>query len=302
VELDSRTVSVDGYRFGFNSKEKLNEISGDGNVYDFGSRLYDNRISRFINLDSKSIYFPELSPFLFAYNNPILLIDVDGEYGDDPRWEFYRKMGGAAIKAITSTNVEVNKYKSLYVLSQYRIENGFNLSPPGNNPFNIKGSGDKGQITLKTTEYINGKSKSLNQNFANFSTLEKGFEGYMKLLKTNFPNAYSSLFNDSKTVKDFAEGLLKGKEGVYATDPNYAEKMKEMLIGVVRDFENNLNSQISSNKLKIINNEKVLQSKTSTKSEKAKAQTQITNLNKKNNILKSDLNELKDFKKNEGIN
>jgi len=65
------------YRFGFNGKEKDNEV-GQGN-YDFGARMYDSRIGRWMSLDPLAIKYPYLSPYNFVGNSPIMCIDPDGK-------------------------------------------------------------------------------------------------------------------------------------------------------------------------------------------------------------------------------
>ncbi|OYU94738.1 MAG: hypothetical protein CFE21_13685 [Bacteroidetes bacterium B1(2017)] len=67
------------YRFGFNGKEADNEINGTGNDYDFGARIYDARLGRWLSLDPKQISYPSLSAYNFTMNNPILFIDPDGK-------------------------------------------------------------------------------------------------------------------------------------------------------------------------------------------------------------------------------
>ncbi len=39
------------YRYGFNGKEKDNEAKGEGNQYDYGFRVYDPRLGRFLSED-----------------------------------------------------------------------------------------------------------------------------------------------------------------------------------------------------------------------------------------------------------
>jgi RHS repeat-associated protein len=65
------------YRFGFNGQEKENEIN-EGE-YDFGARLYDSRICRWLSLDPLAAEFPSSSNYAFAINCPILFYDPDGE-------------------------------------------------------------------------------------------------------------------------------------------------------------------------------------------------------------------------------
>ncbi|MEW6774448.1 MAG: RHS repeat-associated core domain-containing protein, partial [Bacteroidota bacterium] len=68
-----------GYRYGFNGKENDNEIYGVGNAYDFGDRMYDARLGRWWSVDKKFAKYPMLSPYVFAADNPILFVDVDGK-------------------------------------------------------------------------------------------------------------------------------------------------------------------------------------------------------------------------------
>jgi len=67
------------YRFGFNGMEADNEIKGSGNSYDFGARIYDSRVGRFLSIDPMFKDFPDNSPYCFAANSPIYLIDKKGE-------------------------------------------------------------------------------------------------------------------------------------------------------------------------------------------------------------------------------
>jgi RHS repeat-associated protein len=47
------------------------------------SRYYNPGLGRFLSVDPLADYYPDQSPYLYAYNNPIRFIDVDGLYGDE---------------------------------------------------------------------------------------------------------------------------------------------------------------------------------------------------------------------------
>ena len=79
IEERSYTATAKGYRFGFNGMEKDNEVQGDGNSLDFGARIYDSRLGRWMSVDPLQIDYPKLSPYNFAGNNPIIYIDPDGK-------------------------------------------------------------------------------------------------------------------------------------------------------------------------------------------------------------------------------
>ncbi len=71
--------SEDKYRYGYNGKFKDNEWAGVGNHYDYGARMHDSRVARFISIDPLTKKFPMLTPFQFASNSPIAGIDLDGK-------------------------------------------------------------------------------------------------------------------------------------------------------------------------------------------------------------------------------
>ena len=173
-----------------------------------------------------------------------VLIDILPELNDcqcnlkkDGREEFYEEFGGSAINAIKNKS-SANKFKGLYMVAQRRQENGFKRKVPNNNPMNIKSSGDLGKKDLYTREVINGKEVYINDGFGNFSTIEKGFGGYLELLQKNWAPAYQALTDDSKTISDFTTGLQdKGRIGSYATDPTYISGIQTIFKGVVSDYK-----------------------------------------------------------------
>jgi len=67
-----------GYRYGFNGKENDKEVKGEGNQQDYGMRIYDTRLGRFLSVDPLTPEYPELTPYQFASNTPIQAIDLDG--------------------------------------------------------------------------------------------------------------------------------------------------------------------------------------------------------------------------------
>jgi hypothetical protein len=53
-------------------------VSGNGNSYDYGFRIYNPRLGRFLSVDPLTVSYPALTPYQFAANMPIVAIDVDG--------------------------------------------------------------------------------------------------------------------------------------------------------------------------------------------------------------------------------
>ena len=80
VQLDGRTIQGDFYRQGFNGMEKDDEVKGGGNSYDFGARMYDARVGRWLSVDPLASEFSFESNYCFTSNNPIYFIDGNGEF------------------------------------------------------------------------------------------------------------------------------------------------------------------------------------------------------------------------------
>ena len=76
--MPGRKFNGMNYRYGFNGKENDNEVKGDGNQQDYGMRIYDTRLGRFLSIDPLFLSYPWYTPFQFAGNNPIKFIDLDG--------------------------------------------------------------------------------------------------------------------------------------------------------------------------------------------------------------------------------
>jgi RHS repeat-associated protein len=73
-----RSWNGGNYRYGFNGKENDNEIKGEGNQQDYGMRVYDPRLGKFLSVDPLTKSYPLNSTYSFAEGDPINFIDLDG--------------------------------------------------------------------------------------------------------------------------------------------------------------------------------------------------------------------------------
>ncbi|SHN08268.1 RHS repeat-associated core domain-containing protein [Chitinophaga sp. CF418] len=53
-------------------------MKGEGNQQDYGLRVYDLRLGRFLSVDPLTPKYPELTPYQFSGNTPIQATDLDG--------------------------------------------------------------------------------------------------------------------------------------------------------------------------------------------------------------------------------
>jgi RHS repeat-associated protein len=76
--MTGRSYSDTTYRYGFNGKEKDENGEFGGTTYDYGFRIYNANIARFLSVDPLTKDYPMLTPYQFASNSPIAGIDLDG--------------------------------------------------------------------------------------------------------------------------------------------------------------------------------------------------------------------------------
>ncbi len=76
--MPGRFYNAEKYRFGFNGKENDNEVNGLANSLDFGNRIYEPRIARWLSVDPSQKKHPNISPYASFEDNPIYFKDPDG--------------------------------------------------------------------------------------------------------------------------------------------------------------------------------------------------------------------------------
>ena len=124
-------ASVEGYRYGFNTQEKVDEISGAGNHTTAMFWEYDTRLGRRWNLDPK----PDaaISNYATFRNNPILFTDILG----DTTYRFnmkgsYLGMADLDIAGIRGVAGNMSKVKDAKgkMVDQFNPEKNFNFNDP----------------------------------------------------------------------------------------------------------------------------------------------------------------------------
>ena len=72
-------------RFKFNGKEE--QTTGNLNYLDYGARMYDNKIGRWLTQDPLSEKYYAYSSYNYCVNNPVMFVDPDGRFVLDKETE-----------------------------------------------------------------------------------------------------------------------------------------------------------------------------------------------------------------------
>ena len=81
--VEDKKGSAGSYRYGFNGKEKDADGEWGGNThYDYGARIYNPAIGKFLSIDPLTREFPDYTPYHYVHNNPLALTDPTGMKAD----------------------------------------------------------------------------------------------------------------------------------------------------------------------------------------------------------------------------
>jgi len=110
------------YRYGFNGKENDNEVKKDANgndliggQQDYGMRIYDPRIGKFLSVDPLYKNYPWYTSYQFAGNSPIKFIDMDGGEPMDPMDQWTKSTGTKSFGDYYKDNNKEFKANLLHV-------------------------------------------------------------------------------------------------------------------------------------------------------------------------------------------
>lgn len=179
----NNTVDKGGYRYGFNGKEKDDEWHGtSGATYDYGFRIYDARIAKFLSVDPLTKSYPWYTPYQFAGNKPIWAIDLDGLEESKYTTLFLKKMGKALVVIDNSTRLkslhnQVNRadlkatYKVIYAIGNHGEEGASITSAKGMADYIMYYQNRKNLLDEDGIKLLNSYIKIKEENGLSFSEM-----------------------------------------------------------------------------------------------------------------------------------
>lgn len=96
------------------------------------------------------------------------------------------------------------------------------LATEANNLFGIKGTYNNQSSIMPTDEVINGERITIDDSFKKYATIQESMVDHINFLK-------GATYEPIKTSNNYKEAAIALQNGGYATDPNYAEKLIELI-------------------------------------------------------------------------
>ncbi len=130
--------------------------------------------------------------------------------------QYFNKVYSIALKS------GFNHIQASICASQSSIETGWGRYLKGNNYFGVKATKSwKGKvISFITHENIKGKKVKITSKFRSYEDQKDSILDYKKVMELKFSKSWNS-----KSIKEAADNLSKGRYGAYATDPKYSQKV-----------------------------------------------------------------------------
>ncbi len=260
------------YRFGFNGQEKDPEgMGGGGSTYDYGFRIYNAQIAKFLSVDPLTSSYPWYSPYQYAGNRPIDCIDLDGLERVNVSLFEAGKVGLPEIKKsewyVVGGNVMWNSFASAASNNTpnnpgayQNVEDRHNYYLWAHTEASKKGSNWFGAAAIVTQRNAVGAAGNLNLWFLNDGADKFLQEGNKFLFSHNMSNL-SGIMNGNldKTFVD-ANGStvslkgMKGKQLDYALVQFEQTKVQEFIDGYQKnnpdanmsDIMGSINSSMTS--------------------------------------------------------
>lgn len=213
---------------GFGAQKNNEHYMGDGRMHlGYGTPAVWGASH---NSDSAPVWLVE------AFNNPIKA--PVSNYANGSAGGSLKLSGSQKQKFMQIMTAAKNAGSShpAVVAAQWAIESGWGKSESGkNNFFGIKaGKNQAGTYRWTREQLPSGKIIRTKAKFRDFDTIEDGLKGRISLVQNS--RYWGKGYNDARTPREAVLALKAGKQGGYATDKNYNNKLFSIMRSVGIDI------------------------------------------------------------------
>lgn len=106
------------------------------------------------------------------------------------------------------------------------------LAQKGNNLFGVKGKSPQPMVTMTTKEFVDGKWIEINANFRKYKDWNESLDSHAELF-LNGTSWNKDKYNGVIAADDYKKAAQELQSAGYATDPDYAEK----LINIIEKYD-----------------------------------------------------------------
>ena len=200
-----------GYRYGFNGKENDKDIC-EGDL-DFGARIYDSRLGRWLATDPLENKYPNYSPYSYSLNNPILFVDENGKWVRDQ----YGNIIVTIDKGLTKSRDGKYEIGSRIGGSTYTITGSWG--------YILANNGKKVEVFVPTANTVIETTYDILSNVTGTADVTASCDGQKNCTSNSLmPNIPNIVISSDQITDDVlkAEGFVKGSK---------YEKMAKALAG-----------------------------------------------------------------------
>ncbi len=181
----------------FSAKERDSET---GLSY-FGSRYYSSDLSVWLSVDPMSDKYPSLSPYTYCANNPVKVVDPNGEAWETPEDE------STANKLITCAEKQIKSNNNLIKQSEKRLQRG-KISQEAHDDFvnDIKGQNSLLEEGIEGIQNMGTDKQVFHFNIVNGSTrhnVNKAYNGDKYIIKINVNEQTNIQWHECVHVIDY---------------------------------------------------------------------------------------------------
>ncbi len=186
LRIGDRSMNSGDYRYGFNGKEDDRDFSKSQLIQNYGFRLYNPALGKFLSVDPLTKRYPWYTPYQFAGNKPIWAVDLDGleELISNDNFSFYKNELKLTTESSDHLMAIMNKISDPTKAENIKIYFAADTYTGGNE--NAYATQNLAKQAASLIKYENALNKKLNENPMVLSKIlgnEKSRKNYKKYIK-----------------------------------------------------------------------------------------------------------------------